>query len=58
MRLVETHSYFVVHAPRQTGKTTAMPELARELTASDRHALGIETDEYTPLLLIRTDFSS
>lgn len=34
MRLIETQSYFVVHAPRQTGKTTAMLALARELTAS------------------------
>ncbi len=32
--LVETQSYFVVHAPRQTGKTTALMALARELTAS------------------------
>jgi hypothetical protein len=31
--LVERGKYFVVHAPRQTGKTTALASLARELTA-------------------------
>lgn len=33
-RLIEQEAYFVLHAPRQTGKTTAMIELASELTAS------------------------
>ena len=33
-KLIENKSYFVVHAPRQTGKTTTMRELARHLTAS------------------------
>ena len=32
--LIEQESYFVVHAPRQTGKTTAMLALAQQLTAS------------------------
>ncbi len=32
--LIAQQAYFVVHAPRQTGKTTAMLALARELTAS------------------------
>ncbi len=32
-RLVEREQYFVVHAPRQTGKTTAFRALARRLTA-------------------------
>ncbi|MCC6129439.1 MAG: ATP-binding protein [Acidobacteria bacterium] len=32
--LVRRKAYFVIHAPRQSGKTTAMMELARELTAS------------------------
>ena len=35
--LAETGKYFVVHAPRQTGKTTALSALAEELTASGRH---------------------
>lgn len=33
-RLIEQESYFVLHAPRQTGKTTAMLNLAQQLTAS------------------------
>lgn len=37
-RLIDQKGYFVIHAPRQTGKTTAMLELARELTASGRYA--------------------
>ena len=37
-RLIEQESYFVIHAPRQTGKTTAMLTLAQELTASGRYA--------------------
>ncbi|MBM4353323.1 MAG: ATP-binding protein [Deltaproteobacteria bacterium] len=32
-RLVEDFSYFVVHAPRQTGKTTSLAALARQLSA-------------------------
>ena len=30
-RLVEQEMYFVIHAPRQTGKTTALKALAREI---------------------------
>lgn len=33
-RLIAQKAYFVLHAPRQTGKTTAMLEWARQLTAS------------------------
>ncbi|WP_228059977.1 AAA family ATPase [Plectonema radiosum] len=36
--LIEQESYFVVHAPRQTGKTTAMLALAKQLTAIGRYA--------------------
>lgn len=35
---VDDGQYFVVHAPRQTGKTTALAALARDLTASGRYA--------------------
>jgi len=35
-RLVERESYFVVHAPRQTGKSTALRSLAWALTAEGR----------------------
>jgi len=33
-RLIDQKGYFGIHAPRQTGKTTAMLELGRELTAT------------------------
>jgi hypothetical protein len=36
--LVDQMGYFVVHAPRQTGKTTAIRALAEELTAGGRYA--------------------
>jgi len=36
-RLIAQQGYFVLHAPRQTGKTTAMLALAQELTASGRY---------------------
>ena len=36
--LVEKGAYFALHAPRQTGKTTTMKALARQLTAGGRYA--------------------
>ena len=36
-RLITQKSYFVLHAPRQTGKTTAMLELARQLRAAGEY---------------------
>src|SRR5262245_27541352 len=36
--LVEQLGYFVVYAPRQTGKTTALRALAQNLTASGSYA--------------------
>ena len=36
--LLDQMGYFVVHAPRQTGKTTSLMALARELTAEGRFA--------------------
>jgi type II secretory pathway predicted ATPase ExeA len=36
-RLIAQQSYFVIHAPRQTGKTTAMLALAEQLTNSGRY---------------------
>ena len=32
-RLVDRKQYFVLHAPRQTGKTTALKALVREINA-------------------------
>jgi hypothetical protein len=37
-RLIAQESYFVIHAPRQTGKTTAMLALAKQLTESGNYA--------------------
>jgi hypothetical protein len=36
--LIEQRSYFVLHAPRQVGKTTALRALAGQLTDSGRYA--------------------
>jgi AAA domain len=36
-RLIDQRSYFVIHAPRQTGKSTAMLGLAQQLTESGRY---------------------
>ncbi len=45
MRLIEQGGYFVLHAPRQVGKTTAMTELARMLTASGKYASALVSME-------------
>ncbi len=36
--LIDQQGYFVLHAPRQTGKTTTLRTLARALTAEGRYA--------------------
>ncbi len=36
-RLLAQKSYFILHAPRQTGKTTAILELARQVTAAGNY---------------------
>jgi DNA polymerase III delta prime subunit len=41
LRLIEQQGYFVVHAPRQTGKTTTMMALARELTQSGQYVAAL-----------------
>ena len=43
--LIDRKSYFVVHAPRQSGKTTCFHHLARELTASGRFAAQLASCE-------------
>jgi AAA-like domain len=35
--LIEQQTYFIIHAPRQIGKTTAMMTLAQELTLSGKY---------------------
>jgi type II secretory pathway predicted ATPase ExeA len=45
-RLIEQRSYFVLHAPRQVGKTTLMMALAKQLTDEGSYAavtLSVET---------------
>ncbi|MEZ4300637.1 MAG: ATP-binding protein [Polyangiaceae bacterium] len=37
-KLIDQLGYFVVHAPRQTGKTTTLRALAKKLTAEGRYA--------------------
>lgn len=44
-RLTDQQQYFVLHAPRQTGKTTAMLAVAQSLTASGRYAAVIVSAE-------------
>jgi hypothetical protein len=44
-RLVRQQSYFVLHAPRQTGKTTAMLALAKALTASGQYVAALVSAE-------------
>ena len=44
-RLIDQQGYFVIHAPRQTGKTTAMLTLAQQLTASgDYNAIMLSAE--------------
>ncbi len=44
-RLVAQMGYFVIHAPRQTGKTTSMLEIARQLTASGKYVAALVSME-------------
>lgn len=37
-QLIEQQAYFVLHAPRQVGKTTSLLALARELTSEGRYS--------------------
>ncbi|MDZ7956914.1 MAG: ATP-binding protein [Aulosira sp. DedQUE10] len=44
-RLIAQEGYFVIHAPRQTGKTTAMLALAKQLTESGRYTAVVVSAE-------------
>ena len=44
-RLIERERYFVIHAPRQVGKTTAFRAMARRLTAEGRYCALLTTCE-------------
>lgn len=45
MRLIAQQSYFVVHAPRQTGKTTAMFSFAQKLNADGQYLAALVSME-------------
>lgn len=44
-RLIAQRSYFVMHAPRQVGKTTTMLTLAQQLTASGQYTAALVSAE-------------
>jgi AAA-like domain len=44
-RLIDQETYFVIHAPRQIGKTTAMLSLAEQLTTSGKYAAAVVSAE-------------
>jgi hypothetical protein len=43
--MIDQETYFVIHAPRQIGKTTAMLSLAEQLTASDKYVAAMVSAE-------------
>ncbi|PNJ93061.1 hypothetical protein CEP14_12890 [Cylindrospermopsis raciborskii C04] len=43
--LIDGENYFIIHAPRQVGKTTAMMDLAQELTDSGQYLAMLLTVE-------------
>ena len=46
--LIAAEQYFVIHAPRQTGKTTLLRNLSRELTAEGHYAaLTVSLESFT-----------
>jgi hypothetical protein len=44
-RLIAQRNYFVIHAPRQIGKTTAMLSLAEQLTLSGKYVAALVSAE-------------
>ena len=44
-KLIDRKGYFVLHAPRQSGKTTTVLEVARELTAGGTYAAVVVSAE-------------
>ncbi len=44
-QLIDEEAYFVVHAPRQSGKTTCFHHLAQELNSAGRYAAVLTTCE-------------
>lgn len=59
-RLVDAQHYFVLHAPRQVGKTTALRALAASLTAEGRYAavmVSMETGAAFPTDIGAAEFA-
>jgi hypothetical protein len=49
LHLVDMDEYFVIHAPRQTGKTTVLRTLARDINAAgERIALVVSCEQAAP----------
>ena len=44
-RIITQQGYFVIHAPRQTGKTTAMLALGQQLTANGQYTAVLVSAE-------------
>jgi hypothetical protein len=44
-RLITQHNYFVIHAPRQIGKTTAIQALAQKLTSQGKYTAVVVSAE-------------
>lgn len=53
--LVEEGQYFIVHAPRQTGKTTTLTALARDVTAEGQQVALLFSCERARIYLERED---
>lgn len=53
-QLISQRGYFVIHAPRQTGKTTAMLTLAQQLTAQGKYAALMVSVEVRARAIART----
>ncbi|MCI5224323.1 MAG: ATP-binding protein, partial [Candidatus Electrothrix sp. AR4] len=65
--LIDDHSFFVIHAPRQTGKTTLLRNLSRQLTEEgDYAALTVSLESFTqpdvdrmlPRILAKLEYDS
>ena len=50
VRLIEQETYFVIHAPRQIGKTTTILSLAAQLNAAGRHVAAVLSVEIGALI--------
>ncbi|CAK8725453.1 ATPase AAA-type core domain-containing protein [Candidatus Electrothrix laxa] len=65
--LIDDQAFFVIHAPRQTGKTTLLRNLSRQLTQEGRYAamtISLESltlpdiDKMVPQLLDKLEYDS